>query len=74
MVCTLAMPVMAEGDNGTNNEAKVVNINGDETEYETLSKALSNAPAGSTVYLLKDVTLTDQNKAPRSKPPHHNSG
>ncbi len=59
MVCTLAMPVMAEGDNGTNNEAKVVNINGDETEYETLSKALSNAPAGSTVYLLKDVTLTN---------------
>ena len=39
-------------------EAKVVDVDGSEKYYLTLSSALSNASCGSKVYLLKDVVLS----------------
>lgn len=42
----------------TNAQATVTSLDGTVTNYESLSKALSNAPAGSTVQLQEDVNLT----------------
>ena len=56
LICTFAIGVFAE-DNA--NEAKVIDKDGNETEYATFAEAVSAAASkGYTIVLLKDVTVS----------------